>query len=70
MTPRILITLVIIAVVSVGTDAIVFGSLEIADVAHEEVSAIIGGGSMLVTGGFTAFVAHLAGAFRDLDGDR
>jgi hypothetical protein len=44
MTPRILITLVIIAVIGVG--------------------------SMLVTGGFTAFIAHLAGAFRDLDRDR
>jgi hypothetical protein len=70
MTPRILITLAIIVVVSIGTGAIVFGSLEIVDVAHEEVSAIIAVGSMLVTGGFTALVAHLAGAFRDLDQDR
>jgi hypothetical protein len=70
MTPRILITLIIIAVISVGSGAIVFGSLGIIDVAHEEIAAIIAVGSMLVTGGFTAFVAHLAGAFRDLDRDR
>ena len=70
MTPRILITLAIIVVVSVGSGAIVFGSLEIVDVAYKEVSAIIAIGSMLVTGGFTALIAHLAGAFRDLDQDR
>jgi hypothetical protein len=70
MTPRIYITLAIIAVISFGSGAIVFGSLGIIDVAHEKISAIIAVGSMLVTGGFTAFVAQLAGAFKDLDRDR
>jgi hypothetical protein len=70
MSPRILITLAIIAVISVGTGAIVFGTLVMLDAAQDDVCAIIGGGSMLVTGGLAAFVAHVAGAFRELDGDR
>lgn len=70
MTPRILITLVIIVVLSVGTGAIVFGSLELIDVANETVSTIIAVGSMLTAGGTAALVAHLAGGFRELDEDR
>jgi len=70
MTPRILITLVIIVVLSVGTGAIVFGGLELMGVGSEMISTIIAVGSMLVAGGLAALVAQLAGGFRELDEDR
>jgi hypothetical protein len=70
MSPRIVITLVIIVALGVGAGAVVFGVLEAVGIGNDKTSTIIAVGAMLIAAGGTALVAHIGGAFRDLDEDQ
>jgi len=68
MSPRLVITLAIIAAVSTGVGATVFGVLVIVlgDTLSKE-ATVIAIGSSLVTAGLSALMARSFGGFRELE---
>jgi hypothetical protein len=68
MPKRVLITLSIIAGIGVGTGALIFGILmmSLGDSISEQ-AGFAAGGSAVLAASIAALVAHLAGAFRELD---
>jgi len=66
MSPRVIITLLIIAGIGVGTGALVFG-LTVHSYTRSDEATITAIGSMILASSLAALVAHLSGGFRDLD---
>ena len=64
------ITLLIIAGIGVGTGATVFGALLPASSAGDEPATFIAVGSAILATSIAALVAHLMGAFNDVDDER
>jgi hypothetical protein len=68
MPKRVLITLTIIAGVGVGVGALVMGILlMIFGNSADRSGTIVACGSAILAASLAGFVAHLAGAFRELD---
>jgi hypothetical protein len=66
MSPRVIITLLIIVGIGVGTGALVFG-LTANHYTKSDEATITAIGSMILASSLAALVAQLGGGFRDLD---
>ena len=64
------ITLLINAGIGVGTGATVFGALLSTSSAGDEPATFIAAGSAILATSVAALVAHLLGAFNDVDEER
>jgi hypothetical protein len=68
MSPRLVITLAIIAAISIGVGACTFGVLAMAlGNVREKESTIIAVGATLLTAGASSLVARFLGGFRELE---
>jgi len=66
MSPRVIITLLIIAGIGIGTGALVFG-LTASHYSRSDDATITAMGSAILASSLAALVAHLSGGFRDLE---